>query len=91
MNKLTLANYASFDGRYYTKKQSDDGYMAKTGAYTKTESDARFQPKGSYTPSGEAYAKPEMWRYVTQVRLGSVTSTSQIGNKRFELPGMASF
>lgn len=82
MNKLTLANYASFDGRYYTKTQSDAGYMAKTGAYTKTESDARFQPKGSYTPSGEAYTKAESnGRYVTQVRLGSVTSTGQIGNR----------
>ena len=60
INKLTLANYASFDARYYTKAQSDAGYMAKTGAYTKAESDGR---------------------YVTQVRLGSVTSSGQIGNK----------
>ncbi|WP_245000563.1 phage tail-collar fiber domain-containing protein [Enterobacter cancerogenus] len=59
INKLTLANYASFDARYYTKTQSDNGYMAKTGAYTKAESDGRFQPKGSYTPAGQAYTKAE--------------------------------
>lgn len=59
INKLTLANYASFDARYYTKAQSDAGYMAKTGAYTKAESDGRFQPKGSYTPAGQAYTKAE--------------------------------
>ncbi|RAP72817.1 putative phage tail fiber protein [Candidatus Erwinia dacicola] len=81
INKLTLANYASFDARYYTKAQSDAGYMAKTGAYTKTESDGRFQPKGSYTPAGQAYTKAESdSRYITQVRLGSVTSSGQIGN-----------
>ncbi|MCK7172895.1 phage tail protein [Enterobacter cloacae] len=59
MNKLALANYANFDARYYTKAQSDAGYMAKTGAYTKAESDARFQPKGNYTPTGTAYTKAE--------------------------------
>ncbi|WP_230373209.1 phage tail-collar fiber domain-containing protein [Enterobacter cloacae] len=81
INKLALANYASFDARYYTKAQSDAGYMAKTGAYTKTESDGRFQPKGSYTPAGQAYTKAESdSRYITQVRLGSVTSSGQIGN-----------
>ncbi|MEA5170603.1 phage tail protein [Enterobacter sichuanensis] len=41
-------SYDNFDGRYYTKAQSDAGYMPKTGAYTKAESDARYQPKGSY-------------------------------------------
>lgn len=29
------------------------------GAYTKAESDGRFQPKGSYTPTGTAYTKAE--------------------------------
>lgn len=29
------------------------------GAYSKTESDALFQPKGNYTPAGQAYTKAE--------------------------------
>ncbi|EMX9222870.1 hypothetical protein ACF97O_000937 [Citrobacter koseri] len=29
------------------------------GAYTKGESDNKFQPKGNYTPAGEAYTKAE--------------------------------
>ncbi|EMD6811810.1 hypothetical protein VRT12_000280 [Citrobacter koseri] len=29
------------------------------GAYTKGESDNKFQPKGNYTPAGEAYTKTE--------------------------------
>lgn len=104
---ISPGRYDNFDGRYYTKAQSDSGYMPKTGAYTKAESDSRFQPKGSYTPAGQAYTKAESdgrfytkaqtdaaympktgaytkaesdGRYVTQVRLGSVTSTGQIGN-----------
>lgn len=57
--QITPGNYSNFDGRYYTKTQSDAGYMPKTGAYTKAESDGRFQPKGSYTPAGQAYTKAE--------------------------------
>ncbi|MGA6300974.1 phage tail protein [Enterobacter ludwigii] len=57
--QIIPTNYANFDGRYYTKAQSDAGYMPKTGAYTKAESDGRFQPKGSYTPAGQAYTKAE--------------------------------
>ncbi|WP_417648115.1 phage tail protein [Enterobacter hormaechei] len=38
-------SFANFDGRYYTKTQSDAGYMPKTGAYTKAESDARYYTK----------------------------------------------
>lgn len=57
--QIIAGNYANFDARYYTKAQSDAGYMPKTGAYTKAESDGRFQPKGSYTPAGQAYTKAE--------------------------------
>ncbi|WP_426712767.1 phage tail protein [Cronobacter muytjensii] len=32
---------------------------ANVGAYTKAEGDARYQPKGSYTPAGQAYTKAE--------------------------------
>ncbi|SAD46283.1 Tail Fiber protein [Enterobacter cloacae] len=46
--QMIPTNYANFDSRYYTKSQSDAGYMPKAGAYTKAESDGRFQPKGSY-------------------------------------------
>ncbi|WP_414453073.1 tail fiber protein [Enterobacter ludwigii] len=74
INKLALANFANFDARYYTKTQSDNGYMAKTGAYTKAESDGRFQPKGNYTPAGQAYTKAESnARYPTGFRIGART------------------
>ena len=75
MNKLALANYANFDARYYTKAQSDTGYMAKTGAYTKAESDGRFQPKGSYTPTGTAYTKAE-----SDARFQKINSASKAAN-----------
>ncbi|CAM7077446.1 Phage tail protein [Enterobacter intestinihominis] len=57
--QVNPGSYANFDSRYYTKSQTDAGYMPKTGAYTKAESDGRFQPKGSYTPAGQAYTKAE--------------------------------
>ncbi|EPO4110247.1 phage tail protein [Enterobacter cloacae] len=41
--QIIPTNYSNFDGRYYTK----------------TESDSRFQAKGSYTPAGQAYTKAE--------------------------------
>ena len=59
ISKLNLSDFGYFDARYYTKAQSDAGYMPKTGAYTKAESDTRFQAKGSYTPTGTAYTKAE--------------------------------
>lgn len=59
VGQFVPSDYANFDARYYTKAQSDAGYMPKTGAYTKAESDGRFQPKGNYTPAGEAYTKAE--------------------------------
>lgn len=71
--QIIPTNYSNFDGRYYTKTQSDAGYMPKTGAYTKAESDGRFQPKGNYTPAGQAYTKAESdARYVQNVRVGAV-------------------
>ncbi len=57
--QVNPGSYANFDNRYYTKTQSDAGYMPRTGAYTKVESDGRFQPKGNYTPAGQAYTKAE--------------------------------
>ena len=57
--QIIPGSYANFDGRYYTKTQTDAGYMPKTGAYTKVESDSRFQAKGNYTPAGQAYTKAE--------------------------------
>ncbi|HDZ8321198.1 TPA: phage tail protein [Enterobacter kobei] len=75
MNKLALTNYANFDARYYTKAQSDAGYMEKTGAYTKAESDGRFQLKGSYTPTGTAYSKAE-----SDARFQKINSASKSAN-----------
>ncbi|MGX5087211.1 phage tail-collar fiber domain-containing protein [Enterobacter sp. UPMP2052] len=70
--QIIPTNYSNFDARYYTKAQSDAGYMSKTGAYTKAESDSRFQPKGSYTPAGQAYTKAQSdSKYPTAFRVGS--------------------
>lgn len=63
INKLGLVNFANFDARYYTKAQSDAGYMPKTGAYTKAESDGRFQPKGSFgAPNSASKAANGWWQ-----------------------------
>ncbi|WP_363421467.1 phage tail protein [Enterobacter ludwigii] len=43
--QIIPGSFANFDGRYYTKTQSDAGYMPKTGAYTKAESDVRYYTK----------------------------------------------
>ena len=75
ISKLNLSDFGYFDARYYTKTQSDAGYMPKTGAYTKAESDARFQAKGSYTPSGTAYTKAE-----SDARYQKINSASKAAN-----------
>lgn len=63
INKLGLANFVNFDARYYTKAQSDAGYMPRTGAYTKAESDGRFQPKGSFgAPNSASKAANGWWQ-----------------------------
>lgn len=82
----TYAGFVSGDAtRPYMRHRVSNAVveLAKRGdAYTKAESENRYQPKGSYTPAGQAYTKGESdGRYVTQVRLGSVTSTGQIGNR----------
>lgn len=59
--QVVTSNYGNFDARYYTKAQSDAGYMPKTGAYTKTESDGRFQPKGSYASPNSASIGTNSW------------------------------
>lgn len=41
--QIIPSNYANFDARFYTR----------------TDSDARFQPKGNYTPAGQAYTRAE--------------------------------
>jgi hypothetical protein len=51
------ANYANFDSRYYTKAQSDAGYMPRTGAYTKAESDARFQKINTVSRAANGWYK----------------------------------
>ncbi|MEA5217490.1 phage tail-collar fiber domain-containing protein [Enterobacter cloacae] len=77
------SNYANFDGRYYTK----------------TQSDARFQPKGSYTPAGQAYTKAESdaryqakGSYITGIRFGASAEYQERGNsERMTGGAMTSF
>lgn len=79
--QLVPGSYANFDNRYYTKTQSDAAYMPKTGAYTKTESDGRYQAKGSYTPTGTAYTKAESdARFLQGWRLGAQASANNGNN-----------
>ncbi|HDR2534815.1 TPA: phage tail protein [Enterobacter ludwigii] len=65
MSRLALSDYTNFDARYYTKSQSDAGYMPKVSAYTKAESDARYQTKGNY---------------ITGVRFGASAEYNERGN-----------
>ncbi|EPF0049218.1 phage tail-collar fiber domain-containing protein [Enterobacter hormaechei] len=51
--QVNPGSYANFDNRYYNRTESDRRY------YTRNESDTRFQPKGNYTPAGQAYTRAE--------------------------------
>lgn len=55
--KLTLADYSAFDARYYLKSQSDSGFMPRTLAYTKTESDARYNLKNTASKAANGWEK----------------------------------
>lgn len=54
------------DNRYYTKAQSDDGYMPKVSAYTKTESDARYQLKNTAGKAANGWFKDTSTGMITQ-------------------------
>jgi len=55
--QIIAGNYANFDVRYYTKAQSDAGYMSRTGAYTKGESDARYNLKNTASKAATGWEK----------------------------------
>lgn len=57
MSRLALSDYANFDARYYTKSQSDAGYMPKVSAYTKAESDARYNLKNAASKAASGWEK----------------------------------
>ncbi|WP_238142593.1 phage tail protein [Enterobacter kobei] len=57
MSNLALSDYANFDARYYTKSQSDAGYMPKVSAYTKAESDARYNLKNAASKAASGWEK----------------------------------
>lgn len=61
INKLALVNYTNFDNRYYTKTQSDAGYMAKTSAYTKAASDGRYVQNVRIGALGSFVVNPNTW------------------------------
>lgn len=83
INKLALANFANFDARYYTKSQSDAGYMPKTGAYTKGESDARYQLKNTASRATNGWFKDTTTGMIYQ--WGRNTS-SVVGNTTVTFP-----
>ncbi|EPN3617574.1 phage tail protein [Cronobacter turicensis] len=51
---------------------------ANVGAYTKAEGDNKYQPKGSYTPAGQAYTKAE-----SDARFQKINSASLAANGWF--------
>jgi len=61
VGQLIPGDWTNIDARYYTKAQSDAGYMPRTGAYTKAESDGRFQPKGSFAAPNSASKAANGW------------------------------
>ncbi|AOQ01018.1 hypothetical protein BFV65_15855 [Enterobacter hormaechei subsp. hoffmannii] len=62
-DSASYAGFASNDAaRPYMRHKASNAVveLARKGdAYTKAESDGRFQPKGNYTPAGQAYTKAE--------------------------------
>jgi hypothetical protein len=47
------------DKRYYKKSKADKKFAAKADTYTKTETDGKYQLKGSYATAGSSYTKAE--------------------------------
>lgn len=77
MGKLNLTNFQYFDARYYTKSQSDAGYMPKTGAYTKAESDGRYQKINTASKAANGWHKDTNTGMIFQWgRVGSSTPTN---------------
>ncbi len=72
----------AFNGSWSAWSQQYDEANRPTagdvGAYTKAEGDARYQPKGSYTPAGQAYTKAE-----SDARFQTVNSASLGANGWF--------
>lgn len=72
--QIIPGNYTNFDARYYTK----------------TLANSTFQPKGNYTPAGQAYTKAESnARYVQNVRVGAVGTFTINHNVWSEAPAGA--
>ncbi|ENF7815741.1 phage tail protein [Enterobacter soli] len=61
--QIIPGNYSNFDGHYYTKTLADE----------------RFQPKGSYTPAGQAYTKAE-----SEGRYQKINTVSKAANGWFK-------
>ena len=84
ISKLNLSDFGYFDARYYTKTQSDAGYMPRTGAYTKTESDARFQKINTASRAANGWYKDTntgmifQWGKNASTTVGNVTVTFPI-------------
>ncbi|HGV0356497.1 TPA: pyocin knob domain-containing protein, partial [Enterobacter ludwigii] len=76
-SKLLTARTISgvpFDGTSNITLSADN-----VGAYSKTESDGRFQPKGNYTPAGQAYTKAE-----SDARFQKINTASKADNGWFK-------
>lgn len=80
------SNYTNFDARYYTKSQSDAGYMPKTGAYTKTESDVRYlndAQRGSQALWNSAHANIPVWEAPSGCYITGINIRTDLGDCRF--------
>ena len=74
--QLIPGSFANFDSRYYTKAQSDAGYMAKTGAYTKAESDARYNLKNTASRAASGWEKDNTTGIMKQWGIATRTADS---------------
>jgi hypothetical protein len=82
---ITPGNYSNFDNRYYTKSQSDAGYMAKTGAYTKSESDGRYiydVQRGSQALENAGWSAQQVWEAPTGCFMTGLNIRSDLGDCR---------
>ena len=67
---------------------SQKGAIPRRERHIKTESDGRYQLKGSYTPTGTAYTKAESnARYLTDMRLGARNYRLMTKGTMFEVAG----
>lgn len=86
-DRPTVFEFKDGSGYHFYSQRNKDGSISLVvnGGMSLTNwsnFDARYQPKGNYTPAGQAYTKAESdARYVQNIRLGAVESSNTWAEK----------